>query len=352
MHSLGLKFGIHIIRGIPRQAVSQNLPIASSQAHARDAADQNDLCYWQGAGSNDAPGKKIYWNSDNYGVADNPAGQAYYDSMARLYASWGVDLIKVDCISSPYHAREIRMINRALQKSGRPIGLSLSPGPTPIEQADEVRSHAQMWRISNDIIDYWNGKDITPGIKDQFPVAAAWARYAGPGAWPDADMLPIGYLGPRNGDPRQTRLTHDEIKTLLTLWSMLRSPLMIGGDLPSTDTWTSALLTNPDVIDVDQRSTEGHQVLAANNIVIWLARAPKNGDLYLAVFNLGDATQVVTSGWNDLQLPGGSYRMTDLWNHVDAGTQDALSVSLDPHACALYRVRRVEGPTERKLPSR
>lgn len=347
VHSLGLKFGIHVIRGIPREAVSKNLPIAGSAFHARDAADQNDLCYWEGPNSGAAPRRKIYWNSDNYGIADNPAGQAYYDSLAKLYAGWGVDLIKVDCISNPYHAREIQMISRALEKSGRRIVLSLSPGPTPIHQANEVRKYAQMWRISNDITDYWNGRDITPGIKDQFPTAAAWAAYSGGGGWPDADMLPIGYLGPRSGGPRRTRLTHDEVTTLLTLWSMLRSPLFIGGDLPSMDPWTTTLLLNSDVIDVDQHSTEGHQILATKGIVVWLADSHKNGERYLAVFNIGDDKQEVALAWKDIHLPNGRYTMTDLWRHTYAGARDSLSVSLAPHACVLYRLDKVSGSNSR-----
>ena len=137
VHSLGLKFGLHILRGIPRQAVTANTPIAGSTYHAADAADTSDTCPW---------------NSDNYGVKENPAGQAYYDSVAKLYASWGVDFIKVDCISSrPYQAAEIHMISAALKKTGHPIVLSLSPGPTSLAVADDVRQYAQMWRISDDL---------------------------------------------------------------------------------------------------------------------------------------------------------------------------------------------------------
>jgi alpha-galactosidase len=245
----------------------------------------------------------------------------------------------VDCISNPYHAREIQMISEALSKSGRAIVLSLSPGPTPLDEAESARKYAQMWRISNDIIDYWYGKGITPGIKDQFATAAAWARYSGGGRWPDADMLPIGYLGPRNGQPRATRLTHDEVETLITLWSMLRSPLMMGGDLPSTDPWTAALLTNADVIAVDQHSGRGHQVLRNGDIVIWEAEADHADGRYLAVFNLGDTEQPIREAWKDLQLPKASFAMTDLWLHAELGRKDSLDVSLRPHACALYRLR-------------
>ena len=122
----------------------QNLLIAGSSFHAADAANTSDLCRW---------------NPDNYGLKANAAGQAYYDSLAKLCASWGLDFVKVDCISQPYDADEIYMMSAALKKSGRPIALSLSPGPTPIEQADDVRKYAQMWRISGDFWDIWKKPD-------------------------------------------------------------------------------------------------------------------------------------------------------------------------------------------------
>ena len=151
VHSLGLKFGIHIIRGIPREAVEKNLPIAGSTFHAADAANRSDVCRW---------------NSDNYGLKNNAAAQAYYDSIARLYASWGVDFLKVDCISSPYKADEIRMVSTALKKTGRPIVLSLSPGPTPLEDAANVRQYAQQWRISDDFWDIWSAPQEKTGSRN------------------------------------------------------------------------------------------------------------------------------------------------------------------------------------------
>ena len=187
VHSLGLKFGIHILRGIPKLAVEKNLPIAGSSFHAADAADSSDTCPW---------------NFDNYGIdGSKPGAQAYYDSIAKLYASWEVDLIKVDCISSrPYKGDEIRMLSTALAKTGRPIVLSLSPGPAPLEKTDEMRKYAQMWRISNDIWDLWHSTvDYPQGLGDQFANVAKWAGKAQPGHWPDADMLPLGYLGPAPG---------------------------------------------------------------------------------------------------------------------------------------------------------
>ena len=167
VHSQGLKFGIHIVRGIPRAAVERNLPIQGSDFHAQDAADQTDACPW---------------DPTNWGVRDNAAGQAWYDSLLRQYASWGVDLLKVDCIADhPFKLDEIEMIHRAIQKTGRPIVLSLSPGPTALAHAAEVTRLANMWRIADDEWDVWSaapGKTFPQGVKDQFARLAAWAPYA------------------------------------------------------------------------------------------------------------------------------------------------------------------------------
>src|SRR5512133_2236075 len=164
IHSLGLKFGIHILRGIPRDAAKGNLPIAQSRMRARDAADESDTCPW---------------NTYNFGIKDNEAGQAYYDSIVSVYASWGIDFIKVDCIADhPYKPAEIRMISEAIRKTGRPIVMSLSPGPTAPEHASEVAKYAEMWRTCDDFWDHWGvwkGHEWSQGLRAQFQTAAAWA---------------------------------------------------------------------------------------------------------------------------------------------------------------------------------
>ena len=335
VHSLGLKFGIHIIRGIPREAVEKNLPIDGSTFHAADAANRSDVCRW---------------NSDNYGLKDNTAAQAYYDSIARLYASWGVDFLKVDCISSPYKADEIRMVSTALKKTGRPIVLSLSPGPTPLEDAASVHQYAQQWRISDDFWDLWSAPQDKNGfpatIKTQFQILAKWSPWAGPGHWPDADMLPIGYLGPHPGwgSPRQSRFTHDEARTLITLWSIAHSPLMLGANLTRLNAATEELLTNPEVLAVDQRSTENHPIETAENsvVVIWTAR--EGSDIILAVFNRSDAPATIASQpWNRLgsqfSLDKTRYRVRDLWQRKYLGAQSSLSATLPPHGSALLSLR-------------
>src|SRR5215813_8730644 len=327
LHSLGLKFGIHIIRGIPREAVAKNLPIAGSSFHASDAADTSDVCPW---------------NAYNYGLnPQHPAAQAYYDSLARQYADWNVDFIKIDCISDhPYKGEEIRMFSEAINKSGRPMVLSLSPGPTAIDKRDEVSRYAQMWRISDDVWDVWySTKNFPQGVKNLVALTARWAGVARPGHWPDADMLPLGSLRPAAGwgEPRETRLTHDEQRTLLTLWSMFRSPLIMGGNLTQADAWTTALLTNAEIIAVDQHSTDNRPVINTENIVIWTARPETGKGTYIAVFNLSETGQTVQYAWKDLGLEGKKYQLRDLWEHQDLGSANILSVTLPPHASILYR---------------
>jgi alpha-galactosidase len=332
IHSLGLMFGIHIIRGIPREAVEKNLPIAGSSFHGAEAADRSDLCPW---------------NKYNYGLdPEKPAAQAYYDSLANLYASWGVDFIKIDCICShPYKPAEIRMFSQAITHVGRDMVLSLSPGPAPLEGRDELSELAQMWRISDDVWDVWySDKDFPQGVKNQFTRAAKWAGVAKAGHWPDADMLPIGSLRPSAGwgEPRDSRLSHDEQRTMVSLWSMFRSPLIMGGNLLQADEWTTALLTNPEVIAIDQSSRENHPIISTDKVVIWFARpagGPNGGrDVYIGVFNIGDQQEEIRYDWKDLGLKSGEYRVRDVWERRSTGRAASLQVTLRPHASILYRL--------------
>jgi alpha-galactosidase len=336
IHSLGLKFGLHIIRGIPREAVAKNMPIAGSSYHATDAADQSDACPWN-----------IY----NWGVKANDAGQAYYDSIAKQYADWGVDFIKADCIADhPYKPDEIRMLANAIKKSGRKMVLSLSPGPTSIEHADEVAKYAEMWRISDDFWDHWGPwekHEWSQGLLQQFASTAKWAPHSKPGSWPDADMLPLGHLGPRpgEGEVRNSHFTRDEQQTLMTLWAIFRSPLMMGGDLLSMDEWTTSLLTNAEVIAVNQHSYNNRAAIATEKTAVWVA---KRGDLavdypqdrghYLAVFNIGDTAQTIQYQWKDLGLERPTYKIRDLWKQKNLGRAKSLTVILQPHASVLYRL--------------
>jgi len=330
VHSLGLKFGIHILRGIPKQAVDLNLPVEGSSFHAADAADTKDTCPW---------------NPFNYGVDPaKPAGQAYYDSIARLYAQWGVDFLKVDCISShPYKGEDIRMIREALDKTGRAIVLSLSPGPAPLDKAREMQRYAQLWRISDDVWDVWKTTENFPqGPGNQFARTAAWAVHSGPGHWPDADMLPLGSLRPSAGwgESRETRLTKEEQRSLLTLWSIVRSPLIMGGNLTALqrDPWTTSLLTNDEVLAVDQHSKDSRAAIQTENSAVWVSRPAEGLGYYVAVFNLSDQPRTLQYDWTELGLAAGQYKVHDLWEHQEAGPIALLKLNLSPHASTLYKI--------------
>ena len=337
VHAQGLKFGIHIVRGIPRASVERNLPIANSSFRAEDAADTGDRCPW---------------DPTNWGVKDTPAGQAWYDSLTRQYAGWGVDYLKVDCISShPYKVDEIRMIRRAIDKVGRPIVLSLSPGPTPIEKADEVATLANLWRISNDFWDLWTkadtGNDYPQPLRGQFEKTAAWAKYARPGNWPDADMLPLGHIGPVPGEgrPRETRFTPDEQQTLMTLWSMARSPLILGANLTQLDRPTLELVTNRDVLAVDQLATRSGQVLRQGPIVAWTADLPANfpggyGEA-LAIFNTGDQLITISTSFEAYGIVASTYQVRDAWAQREMGKKSSVeNLSIEPHASVLWLLKK------------
>ena len=341
VHAQGLKFGIHLMRGIPRQVVKENLPIAGTSFHAQDAADTTATCPW---------------DEGNYGIADNAAGQAYYDSMMKLYAGWGLDFIKVDCISDrPYRPTEIRQIAAAIRKTGRPIVLSLSPGPTALDHAAEVGKYAQMWRISDDHWDVWQAQhkpgsgEFPFGIRDAFDRLAEWAPYVKPGNWPDDDMLPWGWLGPHPGwgDPRQSRETHDEQRTELTLWAISRSPLILGANLTRLDDFTRSLIANKEVLAIDQTAVEsgpGLMPMRAGKTDpfperYWYARTggphPKR---YLAVFNLADHPSSADLPWVVFHLTEKSHAVYDIWNQKRIPSAKALHVELEPHGCALFRL--------------
>ena len=330
VHSQGLKFGIHIVRGIPRASVERNLPIAGSAFHAADAADTSDACPW---------------DPTNWGVKNNEAGQAWYDSLLAQYADWGVDLLKVDCISShPYKADEIRMIRRAIDKTGRPMVLSLSPGPTSLDNAAEVGELANMWRISDDFWDYWAnpGKAFPQSLSGQFEKTAAWAQYAKPGNWPDADMLPLGEIRPVPGEgkPRTTRLTPAEQQTLMTLWSMARSPLILGANLTLLDDATLRLITNRDVLTIDQTATRSGETLHSGDIIAWTADLP-DGTEALALFNVGEALVTITTSFEAYGLDDATYHVKDAWSGRNLGKLKSVdNLSLEPHAATLWLLHK------------
>jgi len=319
IHQLGLKFGIHIMRGIPRQAVHQNTAIKGTNKRARDIA-MNNICPW---------------NSDMYGVnVDLPEGQLYYDSLMELYASWGVDFIKVDDIAysrlyDDAHKKEIAAIRKAIDKTKRPIVLSLSPGPAQLKNGAFLQDHANMWRLTDDFWDHWDA------LYRMFDRAAEWESYVRPGNWPDCDMLPLGHIGIRavdgGGGDNWTRFTKDEQYLLMSLWTIFQSPLMYGGTLPDIDDFTLSLFTNEEVLDMYHTLNYRRQVYRDDNWIVWEGRSENNE--YIAFFNVGEFSLELPRELSN-RFIGESKVVRDLWGKKDIRVEEQI---INAHGAILIR---------------
>lgn len=328
IHSMGLKFGIHIMRGIPRKAVHRNTRIYGTTARARDIASQFSLCPW---------------NTDMYGVDTEKRGaEEYYDSLFKLYASWGVDFVKVDDIANtefspqnPYSAeKEIEMIRAAIDRSGRDMVLSLSPGPAPLNKAEHLSKNANMWRISGDFWDRWDK------LLNMFSLCEKWYPYVKDGSFPDCDILPLGKLcidGSYMGDMgRDSGFTKEEQKTMMTLWAVFRSPLFFGGELRLTDNYTLSLVTNPEVINVNQNSEKPLFVYNKGGIAVWQTKI--ENCTAVAVFNLSDEEKHYKLSFLNLGIEN-VRAVRDLWARKDISKcENDVAVSLKPHSSAFFAV--------------
>ncbi|NGY63259.1 hypothetical protein G7043_30495 [Lentzea sp. NEAU-D13] len=318
VHAQGLKFGVHLMRGIPRQAVADNVPILGTSCRANQI-NNNTTAAWL----------NLMWGLN----MSNACAQAYLDSMFQLLAGWGVDYVKVDDIAAPtYRQAEVEGYRLAIQRSGRPMVLSLSPGPTPLAAGPHVQANAHMWRIVNDLWDDW------PGVNNLFDPLRDWTRYRAKGAYPDPDMIPIGRLskfGP-NGPSRYSNLSPDEQRTLMTLWTINRSPLMWGGNLVENRASDLALMTNAAVMSVDQNSTNNRQLVGGSRQV-WAADIPGSNDRYVALFNRDNTSGTVSATLSALGM--GSATVTDLWSGAGLGTvSTTFTRSLPAHGAGLYRL--------------
>jgi alpha-galactosidase len=325
VHGKGLKFGIHLMRGIPRQAVRTNTAVKGTTFHAADIANTNSICPW---------------NPDMFGVdMTKPGAQDYYNSVFELIASWDVDFVKVDDLSRPYtrNKPEVEAIRKAIDHTGRPMVLSLSPGETPVAEGEHVMRHANMWRISDDFWDKWEE------LLRQFTRLRNWTPYRAPGAFPDADMLPLGTI---DMGKRKTHFKPDEQTTLMTLWCIARSPLIFGGDLTKLDDFTRSLITNDEVLAVNQNSAGNRELFNRDGFIAWVADAPGSKEKYLALFNTrnvpGGTTTVpaekIPVNLADLGFSEGC-RVRDLWSKKDMGEfKGEFAPEVPWHGAALYRV--------------
>lgn len=323
VHALGLKFGIHIMRGIPRTAAHEHMPVKGTNTTANVIANPSSICGW---------------NPDMYGVRDMPEGQAYYNSILELYAAWGVDFIKCDDICNtnlyphnPYSGRhEIEMLAKAIQNCGREIVLSLSPGPALIEKAWHYETYANMWRITDDFWDDWKL------LKDMFHRCELWQNHVSEGCYPDCDMLPVGHLGKGFGGERQTNFSREEQMTMMTLWCLFGSPLMIGAELTKLDESTLELLTNRKVLEMLTPDCRPRQLCLDDRKAIWKAYNEKTGSRYVALFNLGEE-EAELSVESEAAGIGSGDLLTELWTGEQAAvTGGVLRTKVPAHGCVVY----------------
>ena len=336
VHSLGLKFGIHIMRGIPMRAVADKTPIKGTSVTADQISYEREACPW--------------FNSLRTLDFSKPEAQSYYDSIFELYAQWGVDYIKADDVNSwhevensngsptgngsPYRIDDIEAISKSIKTCGRDMILSLSPGGPETTLINHLRSNANLWRISADFWDEWGS------LKTQMGRCATWAPFITEGHWPDADMLPVGYLprGESVGQNRTSNFNNNELHTLLSMWCMARSPLMIGADLPRTDAETIKILSNQAVLDVNQHSTGNKLAKSENDIDLWTAKSTKSSTKYLAIFNKNDVAKAVEVNLASIDIQNAK-NIKDLWQRYEVNFDNGLiTVEINPHDCVLLAV--------------
>lgn len=315
VHSLGLKFGIHIMRGIPRRAAYMRTKIKGTNLTANEIANPSSICYW---------------NPDMYGVNPKAEGaQEYYDSLLELYASWGVDFIKCDDIcrmDAGSSKDEIKMLHNAIEKCGRKIVLSLSPGPAIVDEQDFYHENANMWRITDDFWDRWEL------LLDMFDRCKKWQPYVRMGGYPDCDMLPLGKLGKGFGQERDTNFTYDEQKTMMTLWCIFRSPLMIGAELTKLDADTMELLTKEPLYRMLREVNASEELVRDEEFIIWKAESDTKN--YYAIFNISNAPIDAPLDRTGAKLEGA----LEIWSWKAVKKEEGLNIP--PHGVVLLSIDR------------
>jgi alpha-galactosidase len=323
VHKKGLKLGIYLIPGIPADLYQQNPQIKGTTYHIQDITDPTVH------GST----RRNYYKI----VYSKPGAAAYIQGYADLLASWGVDFIKMDFVGpgggnqAADNRDDLQHWSDALNKTGRPFWLELS-NSLKIANIADWQAHSNGWRIGNDVERY-NSPYLTlwSKIARRFTEAPNWVKLGGPGGWNDFDSLEIG-----NGD--SDGLTVDERHSAMTLWAISCSPLYSGADLTHLDPADYAMLTNKDVIQIDQAGRIAVPLSQdAPQQVWWIKNA--DGSLTVALFNLGEAEAPVTVNWSDVGLKSAA-SVTDLWSHADLGKSNtSFTATLSTHGCRLLRVK-------------
>ena len=315
IHNLGLKFGIHMMRGIPRIAAHSHSRLWNTDVTADRIANPYSICEW---------------NPDMYGVNPRmPGAQEYYDSLIELYAEWGVDLIKCDDIGDPSDElarEEAELIHSAVTRSPREMILSFS-GPADTNNYDFYRMNCDMWRVTRGFTDNWED------LKEMFDICRNWVGKVSDNGFPDCDSLPIGTFGYMNDDERRTSYTIEECRSILTLWSICRSPLMIGSELTMLDHDTRQLLTNLGVLRLTEVSEGAREAYRDNDVIVWRSKDRYDGAEYVAMFNLSTAQTSICPKPFISKKDGVAI---ELWRKTEINIKSTEDIP--GHGCMLLRV--------------
>jgi len=326
-HNKGLKLGVWLMRGIPREAVRQNLPIPGTPYFAHDIADTNSICVW---------------SQSNYGVdMTKPGAQLYYNSIIDSLADWGIDFIKVDdMVPNP---QEIVAIANAIEGGGHTMIYSLSPGDVHHPTHLPYYKRANMLRITRDIWD--NPLSLEKGF-------FAWEKFqgiSGPGFWPDLDMIPFGRLDVVNEQARQSQFNENQMQTFITQRSMAASPLLIGGDLLTMDDFSFSLLTNKEMLACNQNGVMGVNVYRAGNVDVWLTpHRTYPGMGWIGIFNRTKTDRNITLTKQDLGFVAfeesynltaarQSFRLIDIWSGETITIEDKHTFFLPAEGVEFFK---------------
>ena len=316
IHSLGLKFGIHMMRGIPRVAAHSHSKLWNTEITADQIANPYSICEW---------------NPDMYGVDPRkPGAQEYYDSVIELYAQWGVDLIKCDDIPDPSDElgrMEAEMIHSAVERLGRDMVVAFS-GPASVENYEFYRNNSQMWRVTDGFTDSWDD------LREMFDICRNWVGRVSDSGFPDCDSLPIGQIG--LGDThRRTEFTIEESKSIISLWSLCRSPLMVGSELTKLDHDTLQMLTNIGILRLTEVSEGAREAYRDSDVIVWRSVDRYDGAEYVAMFNLSTAQ---TSICPKPFISNKDGNAIELWRGSEINIKSTEDIP--GHGCMVIRVEK------------
>jgi len=343
LHGRGLKFGVYLLPGIEPKLYDANPVIAGTTAHIQEIV---------------VPGLPGSTHKGTYKIDfSKRAAKAYVNSVVEQFALWKVDFVKFDFVGPgggnlPADNREeLKAWHAAIVRSGRPIWLELS-NYLSIEQAELWRATANGWRIENDVECYACGRSTDPAVKgnltawsrvvSRFSDVPQWIPYAKPGGWNDLDSLDIG-----NGE--KDGITPAERQSVFTLWAIECAPLYLGSDLTHLDADDLKIITNRDLIAIDQAGIPARpldiQQIRGKTVQAWMT-VEKDGTAVLALFNLGAETAEVKFDWREVDALRDTHFaehapvMVDLISKDEvAASADGVDVTLESHASQVFRLK-------------